>query len=230
MLFGARPDQRFLNLRIRELLSYIHQTELEEYVYALDTRVTYWPEEETTAFKYQPSIRILQTRGAPRSVAVSGEFVVGNAGGRANRRFTLQLANLEPDGFAVTAADEQDRLNRLVVPVDAMTNLPVITLPETQVKIRINDSQDAPPDLNEIAASWLLVLAANPPPAITTLLPALELLGEPVFLDLFGVEDAEPYATFKNIWFDHPLPAYRLAGLTLALIYRTEEVRTLTNG
>jgi hypothetical protein len=61
-------------------------------------------------------------------------------------------------------------------------------------------------------------------------MPTLELLGEPVFLELFGVEPAEPYATFKNVWFDHPLPAYKLAGLTLAFIYRLEEVRLHRNG
>jgi hypothetical protein len=230
VLFGSRPDQRFLNLRARELLSYIHQTELAEYVYKLDPRVTYWPEEQTTAFKYQPRIRVQQALGAERSLGISGEFVVSNAGGKANRLFRVQLTNRGGAGPCIAVTDEKDSTVNLVTPISGQTNLPAITLPETQVKFRINDAQTALPALAEISGEWVIALSANPPPALTTLLPTLELLGEPVFLDLFGVEDSAPYATFKNVWFDHPLPAYRLAGLVLALIYRAEEVRTLTDG
>ena len=82
---------------------------------------------------------------------------------------------------------------------------------------------------DSLVARWLINMQANPSPAITTIMPTLELLGEPIFLDLFGVSDEEPYTTFKNLWFDHPLPNYRLAGLTLAFIYRAEEQR-LQNG
>ena len=76
-----------------------------------------------------------------------------------------------------------------------------------------------------LISRWTIETRANPAPALTTILPTLEILGEPAFLQLFGVAPAEPYATFKNLWSDHPLPAYRLAGLVLALIYRTEEYR-----
>jgi hypothetical protein len=77
----------------------------------------------------------------------------------------------------------------------------------------------------ELQAQWLVETKANPAPIITTAFPSLEMLGEPIFLELFGSAPAEPYSTFKNLWFDHPLPAYRLSGLVLALIYRTEELR-----
>lgn len=230
VLFGARPDQRFLNLRAKELLSYVHQTELSEYVYRLDPRVTYWPEEQTATFKYQPQIRVQQSTGVTRSLGISGDFVVSNAGGKANRLFRVQLTNRNGVGPCVAVTDEKDSTVNLITPITGQTNLPAITLPETQVKFRINDAQTALPGAGEIAGDWIIALSANPPPALTTLLPTLELLGEPVFLDLFGVEDNEPYATFKNVWFDHPLPAYRLAGLVLALVYRTEEVRTLADG
>jgi len=75
-------------------------------------------------------------------------------------------------------------------------------------------------------AQWLVETKVNPAPLVTTVIPAIEMLGEPVFLDILGLEDKEPYLTFKNLWFDHPLPAYRLAGIVLALIYRTEELRS----
>jgi hypothetical protein len=78
----------------------------------------------------------------------------------------------------------------------------------------------------ELIAQWQLQTYARPGDAISVCLPKLELLGEPLFLELFGVrDDLEPYATFKNIWFDHPMPNYRLAAFVLAMIYRTEETQ-----
>jgi hypothetical protein len=110
----------------------------------------------------------------------------------------------------------------LTVPLADLTQLPTVTLPETKVII-------TPSRLPGAAASsgarWLVDLVTTPPPAITTILPALELLGEPAMIELFGVKPVEPYATFKNLWFDHPLPAYRLAGFVLAYIYRINERR-----
>lgn len=77
----------------------------------------------------------------------------------------------------------------------------------------------------DLLGRWTIETRANPAPALTTVLPTLEMLGEPAFLQLFGLVPQAPYDTFKNLWFDHPLPTYRLAGLVLALIYRTDEYR-----
>lgn len=247
VIFGALPDQRFLNLRTRELIGYIHQTELAEYVYKLDNRVTYWPEPTTNSFQFPPGIVITQTRGTPRSVAIGGEFIANNGTGRAQRQYTLGFAGV--DEFPITLEESNahyllietdDRLlNELsadfqTLSAEAVNDLrvkenqlvrdviPTITLPETEVRVKL---AELPTDPATYDGRWYIKLTANPAPAITSLLPALELLGEPLFLELFGVTDEEPYTTFKNVWFDHPLPAYRLAGLVLALIYRTEQVR-----
>ena len=262
VLFGTSPDQRFLNLRAMELLSYIHQTELAEYVYALDPRVTYWPR---TKANFQPSqsIQVTQASGSRRQLSAAGFFNATNAMPVAQRQYfvalttddqttTLTDALLTEATEFLTAETAGDiflqetatgggtsaanaiyvkQINSLaapvVVPIADIANLPTITLPGTQVKI-------TPSALSAAAAtnpaSWLLDLATAPPPAITTILPALELLGEPAGLELFGVAPEEPYATFKNLWFDHPLPVYRLGGFVLAYIYRINERRSNNNG
>jgi hypothetical protein len=252
ILFGSNPDQRFLNLRSRELLSYIHQTPLADYLYKLDSRITYWPEISETVFKYQPAIRITQVDGAKRSVAVGGDFVANNNIGRATRLYTVGLYPANPDALAAeqlanltleegngVVTEELEPDTELFLTAQTVSTpesdttaefaveLPPITLPETQVRLRMERLSTDPLTLT---GRWYVVLDSNPAPAITTLLPALELLGEPLFLELFGVTDEEPYATFKNMWFDHPLPAYRLAGLVTAFIYRIESVRTHTYG
>ena len=74
-LFGANPDGLFCGLRAHELLSYIHETELAEYVYKLDPRVTYWPAMQDSRYTLdKPRITIRQTLGAPRRIAVAGEL------------------------------------------------------------------------------------------------------------------------------------------------------------
>lgn len=262
-LFGVNPDQRFLNLRAMELLSYAHQTELAEHVYALDPRVTYWPRVKAS-FQPTPPIVVTQVGGARRPLTAAGSFIATNAAPIAQRQYfvalttddqtaTLTDALLTEASEFLTAetagevflqetasgggGDSQvnslyvKQINSmsapLIVPLQSVSTLPTITLPETQVKITPAVRSD--PDASN-AARWIVDLAVDPPPAITTILPALELIGEPAVLELFGVVAEEPYATFKNLWFDHPLPAYRLAGFVLAYIYRLNERRSNNNG
>jgi hypothetical protein len=247
VLFGSLPDQRFLNLRARELLSYVHQTELAEYIHKLDNRVTYWPEHSTNSFQFPTGIRIKQVRGPTRSVGVGGEFIAANGSGRAHRQYTLTFIDpldttvlSEQTGSVLTLESGEGLLLQelksefLTVSAEALNDqrqeirqtvaagLPTLTLPETEVRVKLSALGTDPLTYE---GRWHINLLANPVPAITSLLPTLEILGEPVFLELFGVAPEEPYATFKNVWFDHPLPAYRLAGLVMAFIYRTEQVR-----
>lgn len=76
-----------------------------------------------------------------------------------------------------------------------------------------------------LVARWFVETKATPDPILPIAISALEMMGEPASLELFGFDNKEPYLTFKNLWFDHPLPTHRLAGIVLALIYRTEELR-----
>jgi len=227
VLFGPQPDQRFLNLRARELLTYIHETELAQYVYDLDARVTYWPEPQKNTFDYRPALRISQVKGPARRIATSGEFIAAN--GRARQQFSLSLTGT-PGAHVLELTNATLPGSGVVVSFSDIKNAPTIAVPETQIKLRLDSLVDGSGgDVGE-PSLWTIAIDANPAPVITTLLPTLELLGEPVFLDLFGVAATAPYDTFKNIWFDHPLPTYRLAGFVLAVIYRTEEARNKNNG
>lgn len=272
VLFGEKPDNKFLNLRAKELLGYVHETEFASYLYKLDKRVTYWPQQERPDFLYNKKVTLTQISGEPRRVAVGGTFSASNTTGAAEKNFLLDLttaneeytATIQPIGgsaaapiatsfaafsaaetiiapetairFSFAAAGSVSTTARMLTEVgdllivenydprgyllledgDAQAPLQMRALP----RLAVSDS---------LVARWLVNIQANPAAAITTIMPTLELLGEPVFLDLFGVADIEPYLTFKNLWFDHPLPNYRLAGLVLAFIYRAEEQR-LKNG
>lgn len=275
VLFGSDPDPRFLNLRVRELMSYLHQTELEEFVYALDQRVTYWPVQETEFFdSTKKTLSVTQIKGPPRRLTVTGTFHADNSVGRTLQQYLLTVGDevLAPSQTRTVVLLQ--RLGRrgpdIVTAVEDAREPVIITLPDTNLKVRLNlgvtsaepygrlltEMSDlvilesysggglllensggavVPPtiDVNfsTVAGQWVLTAKSSPSPIIATLLPSLELMGESVFLPLFGTNPAEPYKTFKNLWFEHHVPAYRLAGLTLAAIYRTEELRRhTTNG
>lgn len=277
VLFGSSPDNRFINLRVRELMGYVHQTECAHYVYDLDPRVTYWPL-SADEFKNESRSQVLvsQLSGPEQQLTIVGEFQPNHSVGVALKKYLItggikaqpmemRAMRLESPDVANTAVAIQ-LLSSTAAPeifdVGGVGSTAVAPLPQTDLKLLLNFVTGLNPYANistegldnlfyetyaktggleseqlasampllsnvfeTILARWFVVAKAVPRPIITTLMPTLELLGEPVFLELFGVADEEPYATFKNLWFDHYSPVYRLAGLTLAIIYRTEELR-----
>lgn len=232
VLFGIKPDMYFLNLRARELLTYIHQTELVEYARRLDPRVTYETTTDAVFFENAtPSITVVQTAGLPLPISWGGTFAASAATGVTTKQFEV-IVNKTAAIYSATIRELYNTTESETITISDPARPPTIKLPETNLQFKLDlQDQDTASFLQAGGtARWSITARANPAPAITTLLPILEILGEPLFLELFGVAAVEPYATFKNLWFDHPLPAYRLAGLVLAFIYRAEELRKVNNG
>lgn len=218
ILFGSSPDRYFLNFRARELMQLLHQTDLAEFVYALDARVTYWP--ETAAVFFSPTSKISIEPGAGNAnsaLSVSGNDAADLGGGKSAREYVITVGS-----GAVTA--------QLLAPAVTTTTALIITdggtqdipFPQSPLSFRLLN-----PSIDD---TWTVTTIVRPAPVVTTLLPVLELLGEPLFLELFGVNPAEPFKTFKNLWFDHTNPVYRLGGLLLAVIYRMDGLGGKANG
>jgi hypothetical protein len=83
-------------------------------------------------------------------------------------------------------------------------------------KFRINSQ--------ETDLKWRVEGFLRPTSDLYSIEEGLRSVGEPYLLQLFGVSNEEPYLTFRNCWERHPEFAYRLGGLVLAMIYRTEEI------
>lgn len=212
VLFGTEPDSYFLSFRARELMQLLHETELSEYVYALDPRVTYWPETDAPFLGSGSKISIARIGGDGGSgLFVTGVPAADNGHGKSLREYTVTVNG----NFADIALTTSGETVRAALDTSDGISQP-IALPRSQLRVQITT-----PFSGE---SWSVTTLARPAPAVTTLLPMFELLGEPVFLELFGAVPAEPYATFKNLWFDHPNPVYRIGGLVLATIYRTNSL------
>lgn len=279
-LFGSNPDNYFLNVRARELLGYIHETELAQYVEALDSRITYWPPGRTEFFENSKArVNIVQTAGNPLRLNFGGTFSANNATGTSTQAYDVALNNVGGNLSVVTQQTTKPAPATTTTPILSTAAAPSIELADTRLRFAVNFVATGIEDIATAAlltetsdlliteeyfvnglplgfeiepqeilmqmrgrprlastfpigegiARWRITTQVNPSPVIANI-SALELLGAPLFLDLFGVASVEPYATFKNLWFDHPLPTYRLGGLILALIYRTDELAKAYNG
>jgi hypothetical protein len=217
VLFGTAPDRTFLNLRCRELLQLVHETELAEFVYALDPRVTYWPERSAPLFGAPAKISIEPGGNQLSQMFVSGADSADAGSGKCARRY---MVTVESSAVIVRLVTSGDNTTTALQITDGASQ--EISFPRSPLTFRLLNPGDGD--------TWWVETLVRPTPVVSTLMPVLELLGEPVFLELFGAAPAEPYVTFKNLWFDHPSAAHRLGGLLLALIYRTDAVRNKTNG
>lgn len=261
ILFGARPDRVFLNYRVRDLLHTVHETELAEYLYALDPRVTYWPEPDPVFFKQRKYARIEQIAGPYGArLFMYGRLSADNATGSAYREYTVRIQQSGETNIVVEYDDPKTAPT--VTPVDVSSGLsstapivgtdlrvrvggsPIVTadlmletgydvlteaLGGVKLESVISDEDEAPVSVFD-GSAWRVTTFA-PPASAVAVVPILEVMGEPNLIELFGVSNYDqPYATFKNLWFDHPLAVYRLAGFTMAMIYRTEEIRRGRNG
>lgn len=278
-LFGTEPDRVFLNTRVRELLHMLHTTELAPYVYNLDPRATYWPENPNFFYTIQNQIQAYKAqKDLPGRLFIIGGLSADNVRGKAIREYSIEikapeisalrantLASTSSANVAITLIDS--RLTTTTAPLQLSGGLSQrVKLADTNLNVQFSSAVGPPPpillllentgrmltedaffieiepatDFSEIlamrapvvdeatsliGARWRIETIAKPAPILTTSLPTLEILGEPLFLELFGLSSDEPFNTFRNLWFDHPQAIYRLAGLTLALIYRTEVIR-----
>ena len=292
VIFGTAPDNYFLHTRARELMGYLHETELVQYVSDLDSRITYWPPATSELFEQTKArVDIVQSAGPPIRLNVGGNFSANPTTGKSTQDYVISLNNLGQAGLELvtdltTTAQVTETEKTTTTSFATMAAAPTIALAETRLNYSISyapalssgtstavlltetqniivteqydpDSglpyglelepteyiaamrarpvaemrsfdgnrmslEAVPTGLN--ACRWVVRAQVNPKPIIGSI-SRLELLGEPAFLSLFGVAPKEPYETFKNLWFDHPLPVYRMGGLVLALIYRTNEVR-----
>jgi hypothetical protein len=217
ILFGAKPDRAMLNYRAAQLLGMISTTELQQYIESLDSRITYSSYQlqlaEPSTFEpvvtqygeIDPSkiLTVIGTPNVPDDSGVSGY----------DYRITVDGVNILIEKLFSPTSSTQEVLSFTSGLSDPYP------LPGTGYSVRVNTST--------LDGGWTVRGFLRPTRTLSTLAQDLSSLGEPDFLQLFGVTDVEPYLTFKNCWNNHPDFAYKLGGLVLATIYRTQE---LANG
>jgi len=213
-LFGASPDRGMLNYRAAQLLTMIEATELQQFVLELDSRITYssHPRQLALPTTFQPRIRSYGT-GSTDILTVIGKPI------------SPDVTGITRYDFELTISGSTLEIQRLSPPVQSKSELieltdglsQAITLPLSGYKVRVNTDTDG--------LQWRIDGFLRPTADLNSIERNLHSVGEPYLLELFGTQDTEPFNTFRNCWKNHPEFVYRLGGLVLAMIYRTEEIR-----
>lgn len=76
----------------------------------------------------------------------------------------------------------------------------------------------------DASAIWEIEFYNRPQLDIGSIAAGLRVIGEPTLLQLFGPSPVEPYATFANLFYQHPQLAWSLGGFLMAVIWRLNEI------
>jgi len=217
ILFGVSPDRVMLNYRLWQLMLVLHATELEEYVLALDTRVTYLNDLRNDLFG-DASFRPRVASSDATRVYFGGSPEPPDATGRARHRFDV-TADATPE---ITVRRMTPPASTTVTPVSVSGGLLTpVSLTGSGYTVQMGAVGDS--------RTVVVEVLNRPQWSLGSLNAALHEIGEPVLLSLFGTSRDEPYMTLRELFFDHPYMPYQLGAAVIALAYRTESVRLREN-
>jgi hypothetical protein len=215
-LFGSNPDRSMLNYRLRQLMEVLHSTDdLAGHVRDFDPRITYTDSLRTDIFaeeSFQPVIT--QIAGASADLHVQSGPTAPDLTGRVFHQYTVS-----------TISDATARVRQDTPPVK-----------ESIFDYTFNSGISSRIDLfdsgygvllstNTTGTAWKFEVRNRPTFDVGQIVEDIATLGEPLFLQLFGVAPEEPMLTFFQLWDKNKETAFRLGGLLLALATRADEVR-----
>jgi hypothetical protein len=205
-VFGDAPDRAMLAYRAREVLAAVHAAGMGGFALALDPRLSYDP-----ACRDAPLAdpALFEPRAAA-GLHFLGEPAAPDAAGRCAYAFRVDAGLGE---LAVTPLSSAGEARTYAVTYAGGLSSPV-PLGLTGLSARA-EVYGGP--------SWLVAGLLRPRLGLAGVVARAAALGPPLEA-LFG-RRAEPYATFRALWEEHPELAPRAAALACALVYRTEEAR-----
>lgn len=213
LLVGTAPDRATLNWRLQEILSIIHGCGLEDYVTALDPRVTYWPFNTSLLEKVLVGATALKRSGGDTQ---SLYFVGSNRAGASTDRIYFQwlLEVISDAQVRITSAFSTS--SELVDYTVSGGLSSIIPLPGSELRVRFGEG---------VGAAWNISILVPPRLTLNNLLRDADSGLDQASLDyLFPTDSAEPYKSFENLYLYHDQAPYRLAGLALAVGYRIHEL------
>ena len=211
-LFGVNPDRVMLNYRAQQLLALLRCTQLQQFVEALDPRITY---DVDDASFFSPA------NFAPLAAPSAGTLIAGSLA-------SPDLSGGCAASWMLTLSGSTLQVQRLTPPVGE-TFATVTFSNGLSNTVPLDDSGLSFTFRQGSAAQWRIDALARPAQGLGSIEATLRQIGNANIYALFGAgtprAQQEPWRTFYNLWLQHPELPYSLGGLVLALIYYTELVR-----
>jgi len=217
VLFTGTPDRAMYNYRTKELLLPLHATELVSYLAYLDPRFTYIPGSQIKTTLATSPLAV-QIAGPPRTIYFGGNLNNLVAHGRIWKEWLVDVVN-GTDISIYYLNDTAGTYQTVIVNYTVSNGISsIVNLPGSNINFRFESG---------IGSKWQISALHRPVISLSEVSVQLGVvLGDNVLnQQLFGPTTKEPYKTFKNLWNMHPFLHYRLGGVILAMIYRTEEMR-----
>ena len=208
-LFGSDPDNAGMNYLLWQYMKILHSTEFEDYVTALDSRVTYLHARSLLDQPFGPTVSensaALQFVGAPALGGTDGRLIESWGIERAGTLYTIR-------NYRTNVAD-----SHVPTVVDGLTAfMPMTGHPDFQVRVSTSIAT---------VNNWDVEYLARPNESLDPINRAAQLtnIGAEAYAYLFPRR--EPYTTFKSLWERHAHFPYKMSGALLAVIYLTEGIR-----
>jgi hypothetical protein len=213
-LFGTNPDDAGMNYRLWEYMRLLHSTDFVAYVTDLDSRFTYMHERpiDLNAFG-----TIVTPNNDIAEAATTSVVGAPNLGARDNQlREHWEVEALTNNFVRSTRRSTQQTEDTELLFTDGLSNQAFMA-GETEFSLRFQASLVG-------GERWDVVSLLEPQLDFAAVLADVVAIKGATLREVF--QGGEPFHTFKRLFEQHNLLPYQLSGLLLALIYRTEEIRT----
>jgi hypothetical protein len=224
LLFGENPDQAMLFYRGQQLMSLLHATELETWITALDTRITYSPFDKSLLNDPRFGIRVRAYKAHSDSKVTTAR-VVGDREPEVFGRLQFEW-QVEINNTAATIRSYHPTTTR-ELPLNYNGGQSAF-LPLSGSKMKFSVADPGAMDEGEEARLRISALL-RPAQPLSGLQVSLPNLGDETLSYLFGLTDEvgkkEPFPKLYDLFTKSNIYPLKLSAVVLALIYRTESLR-----
>lgn len=205
-LFGSDPDLAYLDQRLHQLLTLLHSGPLAEHLLHHDSRITYDPSRQLDAEQLASRFGLTVLPDSPALLLV-GSLRADESRGRADHSWALSIKDdLLTIRQQAPDTSSNSRAVEVVSGYDASYAL------QRELFVRAPYTEE----------SWLVSGTARARRGVGDIVSSLRRAESSLAELLSG---GEPYQSFRNCWYNHPLLSQRLAAAALALAYRMHELR-----
>jgi len=206
-LFGSSADAAGQNYAVWQYMRILRSTEYASYLTALDPRTSFDPAGSLVNYPYGPDY-------VPRD---DGLDFVGDPGlGKADGKMQMSWnVSLQGSNLVVRNLHTQQVVATPVTIDGGWTSFAPMT-GHPGYKVRANAA---------VGFTWVVNYLSAPTAEMDPIARAAEVaqIGDSSLVELFPAR--EPFKLFRRLWEQHTYFPYKMTGILLALIYRTEEIR-----